>query len=115
MFHERENDLLNVKSVCHLTKLFTVLRRQLLGGMLGSAILKDGNPLTLHFVMFIPSIMGQGTVEQQGYWMSKAWTCGIIGTYAQVFSLIEVGPVFGMTKQFEFFFYQTIRHYVSDG
>ncbi|XP_046742450.1 probable peroxisomal acyl-coenzyme A oxidase 1 isoform X2 [Diprion similis] len=56
---------------------------QVLGGMLGSAILKDGNPLTLHYVMFIPALMGQGTVEQQGYWISKAWSCSIIGTYAQ--------------------------------
>lgn len=62
------------------------LYRQVLGGMLGSAILKDGNPLTLHYVMFIPAIMGQGTVEQQGYWISKAWTCSIIGTYAQVYA-----------------------------
>ncbi|EFN76281.1 probable peroxisomal acyl-coenzyme A oxidase 1 [Harpegnathos saltator] len=56
---------------------------QILGGMLGSAILKDGNPLTLHYVMFIPAIMGQGTAEQQGYWISRAWSCNIIGTYAQ--------------------------------
>ena len=26
--------------------------------------LKDGNPLNLHFVMFIPTIAGQGTMEQ---------------------------------------------------
>ena len=25
---------------------------------------KDGNPLNLHFVMFIPTIAGQGTMEQ---------------------------------------------------
>ncbi|KAL6423736.1 hypothetical protein ACFW04_010310 [Cataglyphis niger] len=63
--------------------MFVAFHRQILGGMLGSAILKDGNPLTLHYVMFIPAIMGQGTVEQQGYWISKAWSCNIIGTYAQ--------------------------------
>ncbi|XP_015119156.1 probable peroxisomal acyl-coenzyme A oxidase 1 [Diachasma alloeum] len=56
---------------------------QVLGGMLGSGICKDGNPLALHYVMFIPAIMGQGTVEQQGYWISRAWACNIIGTYAQ--------------------------------
>lgn len=67
-----------------------VLYRQILGGMLGSAILKDGNPLTLHYVMFIPAIMGQGTVEQQGYWISRAWSCNIIGTYAQVCFLLNV-------------------------
>ena len=52
--------------------------------MLGSAILKDGNPFTLHYVMFVPTILGQGTVEQQAEWMGKAWNCDIIGTYAQV-------------------------------
>lgn len=56
---------------------------QILGGMLGSAILGDGNPLTLHYVMFIPALMGQGTIEQQAYWLSRAWSCSIIGTYAQ--------------------------------
>jgi len=66
-----------------------VFCRQILGGMLGSAILKDGNPLTLHYVMFIPAIMGQGTIEQQGYWISRAWSCNIIGTYAQVCFLLD--------------------------
>ncbi|XP_058798403.1 probable peroxisomal acyl-coenzyme A oxidase 1 [Phymastichus coffea] len=56
---------------------------QVLGGTLGSAILKDGNPLSLHWVMFIPAIMGQGSVEQQGYWIARAWSSEIIGTYAQ--------------------------------
>uniref|UniRef100_A0A6M2DSR8 Acyl-coenzyme A oxidase n=1 Tax=Xenopsylla cheopis TaxID=163159 RepID=A0A6M2DSR8_XENCH len=57
--------------------------RALLGASLGSAVLKDGNPLTLHYVMFIPTLMGQGTVEQQAEWIGRAWTCSIIGTYAQ--------------------------------
>ncbi|CAH0562110.1 unnamed protein product [Brassicogethes aeneus] len=57
--------------------------REILGGQLGSAILKDGNPITLHYVMFIPTIMGQGNFEQQAEWIQKAWTCSIIGTYAQ--------------------------------
>ncbi|KAK2584941.1 hypothetical protein KPH14_002534 [Odynerus spinipes] len=56
---------------------------QILGGMLGSAILGDGNPMTLHYVMFIPTIMGQATAEQQAEWLSRAWCCSIIGTYAQ--------------------------------
>lgn len=55
----------------------------LLGGSLGSALLKEGNPMTLHFIMFVPTIMGQGTLEQQIEWMSKAWDCSLIGTYAQ--------------------------------
>ncbi|KRT79485.1 hypothetical protein AMK59_7150, partial [Oryctes borbonicus] len=57
--------------------------REVLGGQLGSAILRDGNPLGLHYVMFIPAIMGQGTIEQQAEWISKAWNLDIIGTYAQ--------------------------------
>ncbi|KAK6618015.1 hypothetical protein RUM44_002457 [Polyplax serrata] len=52
-------------------------------GQLGSAILKDGNPLALHFVMFIPTILGQGTLEQQALWVGRAWNREIIGTYAQ--------------------------------
>lgn len=61
-----------------------MLFREILGGQLGSAILKDGNPLTLHYVMFIPTLMGQGTIEQQAEWIQKAWNCDVIGTYAQV-------------------------------
>lgn len=55
----------------------------LLGGSLGTALLKEGNPMSLHFVMFVPTIMGQGTLEQQIEWLGKAWDCSIIGTYAQ--------------------------------
>lgn len=57
--------------------------REILGGQLGTAVLHDGNPLSLHYVMFIPTIMGQGTIEQQAEWISKAWNLDIIGTYAQ--------------------------------
>lgn len=46
--------------------------------------MKDGNPLTLHYVMFIPTLMGQGTIEQQAEWIQRAWNLDIIGTYAQV-------------------------------
>ncbi|XP_019847959.2 probable peroxisomal acyl-coenzyme A oxidase 1 [Bactrocera dorsalis] len=55
----------------------------LFGGALGSALIKEGNPMMLHFVMFVPTIMGQGTVEQQIEWLTKAWDCNILGTYAQ--------------------------------
>ena len=51
--------------------------------MLGSAVTPHGNPVGVHFVMFLPTIMGQGTVEQQAEWMGKAWDLSIIGTYAQ--------------------------------
>lgn len=63
---------------------FCFILREILGGQLGSAILKDGNSLALHYVMFIPTIMGQGTVEQQAEWIQKAWNVDIVGTYAQV-------------------------------
>ena len=45
---------------------------------------QDGNPLSLHYAMFIPAIMGQGTSEQQEYWLTKAVSGDVIGTYAQV-------------------------------
>ncbi|KAL3289791.1 hypothetical protein HHI36_023183 [Cryptolaemus montrouzieri] len=57
--------------------------REILGGQLGTAILPDGNPLTLHYVMFIPTLLGQGTVEQQSEWINRAWNAEIVGTYAQ--------------------------------
>lgn len=58
--------------------------RAVLGGSLGAAILQDGSPLTLHYVMFIPTLMGQASVEQQAYWIGRAFNLDIIGTYAQV-------------------------------
>jgi len=57
--------------------------REILGGHLGTAVLKDGNPFGLHYVMFIPTLMGQGTIEQQAEWINRAWNLDIIGTYAQ--------------------------------
>ncbi|KAK7083992.1 Acyl-coenzyme A oxidase (Acyl-CoA oxidase) [Halocaridina rubra] len=57
--------------------------RRLIGSGLGVALTKDGNPLALHYVMFLPSIMGQGTIDQQAEWMGRAWAGEIIGTYAQ--------------------------------
>lgn len=58
--------------------------REILGGQIGSAILKDGNPITLHYVMFIPTLLGQADPDQLNQWINKAWNCHIIGTYAQV-------------------------------
>lgn len=55
----------------------------LLSGMLGSGLTPDGNPFSLHYVMFLPTLMGQGTPDQQAEWMGRAWACNIIGTYAQ--------------------------------
>lgn len=50
-----------------------------------SLVLKEGNPLGLHYVMFIPAIIGQGTVEQQSKWLKRAYNLEIVGTYAQVY------------------------------
>uniref|UniRef100_A0A1B6C2C4 Acyl-coenzyme A oxidase n=1 Tax=Clastoptera arizonana TaxID=38151 RepID=A0A1B6C2C4_9HEMI len=57
--------------------------QSVLGGMLGSAILKDGMPFSLHYVMFLPTLMGQANANQQSYWIGRAWNCEFIGTYAQ--------------------------------
>lgn len=51
----------------------------LLGDLLGPT-----NPLTMHFAMFVPAILGQATLEQQGDWLDRAWNFEILGTYAQV-------------------------------
>ncbi|XP_047519876.1 probable peroxisomal acyl-coenzyme A oxidase 1 [Pieris napi] len=82
-----------VKKACAMFQMIRKLQEEenagmenyqaLLGGSLGSAILGDGNPITLHYVMFIPTVMGQGTVEQQAYWIGRAFNLSIIGTYAQ--------------------------------
>ncbi|KAF4532170.1 hypothetical protein B566_EDAN002232 [Ephemera danica] len=55
-----------LRKACHLFRKMKSLReKELLGGTLGSAMFKDGNPLTLHYVMFVPTLMGQelGTAE----------------------------------------------------
>lgn len=44
---------------------------------------RDLHPLSLHFVMFIPTIQGQTNDEQLDEWLSLAVARGIIGTYAQ--------------------------------
>lgn len=54
-----------------------------MGGLLGSSLCPEGNPLTVHFVMFLPALMGHGTAEQQVKWMGRAWSYEILGTYAQ--------------------------------
>lgn len=39
--------------------------------------------LGVHYVMFLPALMNHGTSDQQAEWISRAWNCNIIGTYAQ--------------------------------
>ncbi|XP_028165831.1 probable peroxisomal acyl-coenzyme A oxidase 1 isoform X2 [Ostrinia furnacalis] len=89
----KESYQLAVKKACLLFKMIRRLQEEentgmenymaVLGGTLGSAILRDGSPLTLHYVMFIPTLMGQATVEQQAYWIGRAFNLDIVGTYAQ--------------------------------
>ncbi|XP_026319516.1 probable peroxisomal acyl-coenzyme A oxidase 1 [Hyposmocoma kahamanoa] len=57
--------------------------RDLLGGLLGAAATRDGSPLGLHYIMFMPAILSQGDDDQKAYWISRAWNCSIIGSYAQ--------------------------------
>ncbi|KAI5632452.1 acyl-CoA oxidase domain-containing protein [Phthorimaea operculella] len=47
------------------------------------AIFKDTSPFTLHFAMFIPTIIGQADEKQKEYWLKRAINMEIIGTYAQ--------------------------------
>ncbi|XP_077990002.1 peroxisomal acyl-coenzyme A oxidase 1-like [Glandiceps talaboti] len=44
---------------------------------------RDNQAFSLHFGMFIPTILSQGTEEQQKRWLSLAENYQIIGTYAQ--------------------------------
>ena len=53
--------------------------KAMLGAGIGSGILPDGNPLGLHLVMFQPTLMGQGTLEQQAKWLGGAWNLDFIG------------------------------------
>lgn len=51
--------------------------------MPGSGITQHGNFLGVHYGMFLPTIIGQGTDEQKKEWVEKAQSLSIIGTYAQ--------------------------------
>lgn len=74
-----------------------------MGGLLGSGLIKDGNPLSVHFVMFVPTILGQGTLEQQGEWLGRAWNLEILGTYAQVNQIFFVRTLASIYKLISFF------------
>ncbi|XP_046436827.1 probable peroxisomal acyl-coenzyme A oxidase 1 [Daphnia pulex] len=49
----------------------------------GAIALKEGNPLALHYIMFLPTLMSMCTPEQQEKWLPKATSLQMIGTYAQ--------------------------------
>lgn len=44
---------------------------------------RDSHPFELHYGMFIPTLRGQGSDEQQEKWLTLALTRQITGTYAQ--------------------------------
>ncbi|VVC95918.1 unnamed protein product [Leptidea sinapis] len=50
---------------------------------LADAYFKEISPFLLHMGMFIPTIIGQGSPEQQAEWLPKALSFQVIGTYAQ--------------------------------
>ncbi|EEC03946.1 peroxisomal acyl-CoA oxidase, putative [Ixodes scapularis] len=47
------------------------------------AILHDSTPVHVHFVMFVPALMGHANEEQQAKWLSDALMMKIVGSYAQ--------------------------------
>ncbi|XP_047520122.1 probable peroxisomal acyl-coenzyme A oxidase 1 [Pieris napi] len=57
--------------------------RDVITALLASAQTRDGSPMGVHYIMFMPAILNQGTEEQQAQWMPRAWNSSIIGTYAQ--------------------------------
>uniref|UniRef100_A0A914UL59 Acyl-coenzyme A oxidase N-terminal domain-containing protein n=1 Tax=Plectus sambesii TaxID=2011161 RepID=A0A914UL59_9BILA len=44
---------------------------------------RDSHPFELHYGMFLPTLRGQGTDEQQEKWIPLALIRAIVGTYAQ--------------------------------
>ncbi|KAG6460350.1 hypothetical protein O3G_MSEX011938, partial [Manduca sexta] len=57
--------------------------RAYFGSTIASAVFKDNSPFSLHFSMFIPTLVGQASQEQKKYWLKRAINMEIIGTYAQ--------------------------------
>lgn len=57
--------------------------RRLLTQSVSSFVTPDGNPLIVHQVMFIYTLVSMCSDEQQEKWLHDAQTCRIIGTYAQ--------------------------------
>lgn len=51
---------------------------------LDTAIIKEVSPFSLNSIMFIPTLIGQGTPDQQKKWIVQNKTSRILGTYAQV-------------------------------
>ncbi|CAH2049995.1 unnamed protein product, partial [Iphiclides podalirius] len=51
--------------------------------MVSHAVFRDNSPFSLHFTMFVPTIVGQANEEQKACWLKRAKNMEIIGTYAQ--------------------------------
>ncbi|XP_058828522.1 probable peroxisomal acyl-coenzyme A oxidase 1, partial [Topomyia yanbarensis] len=51
--------------------------------LLGTGLIKEGNPFRLQFDMFIPAIVGHANAEQQAKWLDRALNWEILGSYAQ--------------------------------
>ncbi|XP_053690483.1 probable peroxisomal acyl-coenzyme A oxidase 1 [Sabethes cyaneus] len=51
--------------------------------LLGTGLIKEGNPFRLQFDMFIPALVGHANAEQQAKWLERALNWQILGTYAQ--------------------------------
>ena len=62
-----------ISKSCHIRMSFVAFFEEITGIMF---MFKDGNPLNLHFVMFIPTLAGQGTMEQV-----LKWSCKCTGIY----------------------------------
>lgn len=44
---------------------------------------RDLHPMSLHYVMFIPTLQGQTDDKQLDHWLPLAVSRAIVGTYAQ--------------------------------
>lgn len=93
-----------------------IISRAILGGMLGSGVLKEGNPMAVHFVMFLPTILGQGTTEQQVEWLGRAWSMNILGTYAQTeLGMEKMFFLFSIEEKQEMFLFNQVMELSSAG
>jgi len=56
-------------------------RRDEVGWM--SEVATNSGPLMTHMGLFLPTIIGQASLEQQGWWLYRCLTFQIVGSYAQ--------------------------------
>ncbi|XP_068216006.1 peroxisomal acyl-coenzyme A oxidase 1-like [Palaemon carinicauda] len=58
-------------------------RKTLLLSKASTGILKDGDPLWIHYNVFLPAVAGQGDAEQRKEWIGRIEKREVLGTYAQ--------------------------------